>query len=314
MISKRRSFLKNSSILAGAVLLGKPLNTLAGSGKSPERLSEGLLKISHTGGLSGCIHSATGQFEQLIKVNKLFRSTVISGLVLDSGNFLKKGGTSEDQLPMVARMNRLGYHAVNIGAQELSMGQEHFAALLPSISFPLLNCNYDFSHPELSSRIKKYIVLKSGSLKIGITGLGAMVKIPGVEISNPFNCVNEIAKKLKNELNCDFVICLSQLDDEHKKYDDEKLAAASEYIDLIIGSQQQKLMLNAKALRNAKKSNVYLSQSASEGRTVGEMRFDFNHANLITGFHHRFNISGAQNHLSPKYTYAALKRMAIACA
>lgn len=314
MISKRRSFLKNSSILAGAALLGKPLNTLAGSGKSPNKLSAGLLKVSHTGGLSGCINSRTGQFNELIKVNRLFRSIAISGLILDSGNFLKKGGSPEDQLPMVAMMNRLGYHAVNVGTQELSMGQDHFAALIPSISFPLVNCNYDFSHAELSSRIKKYIVLKSGNLKIGITGLGAMVKIPGVEVSNPFKSANEVARKLKKELNCDFVICLSQLDDQHKKYDDEKLAVASEYIDLIIGSQQKKLMTDAKVLRNAKKWGVYLSQSASEGRTVGEMRFDFNDANLITGFHHRFNISGAQNHLSPKYTYARLKRMAVACA
>lgn len=314
MISKRRSFLKNSSILAGAVLLGKPLNTLAGSGKSPDKLSEALLKISHTGGLSGCINSGTGQFDKLIRVNKLFKSIAISGLVLDSGNFLKKGGVSEDQLPTIAMMNKLGYHAVNVGAQELSMGQEHFAALLPSISFPLLNCNYDFSNAELSSRIKKYIVLKSGNLKIGITGLGAMVNVPGVEISNPFHCVNEVAKKLKKELNCDFVICLSQLDDEHKKYDDQKLAAASEYIDLIIGSQEQKLMTNAKALQNAKKWAVYLSQSASEGRTVGEMKFEFNHTNTVTSFHHRFNVVGAPNHLSPKHTYAALKRMAVRCA
>jgi 5'-nucleotidase len=314
MISKRRSFLKNSSILAGAVLLGKPLNTLAGSGKSPDKLSEGLLKISHTGGLSGCISSDAGQFDKLIRVNKLFRSTVISGLVLDSGNFLKKGEATEDQLRMVVRMNQLGYHAVNIGAQDLSMGQEHFAALLPSISFPLLNCNYDFSHSELSSRVKKYIVLKSGNLKIGITGLAAMANIPGVKVSNPFACANEVAKKLKKELNCDFVICLSQLDDEHRKYDDQKLAAGSEYIDLIIGSQERKLMIDAKVLTNAKKWGVYLSQSASHGRTVGEMRFEFNSANLVTSFHHRFNISGAQNHLSPKHTYAVLKRMASHCA
>ena len=314
MISKRRSFLKNSSILAGAVLLGKPLNTLAGSGKSPERLSEGLLKISHTGGLSGCINSGAGQFDQLIRVNKLFRSTAISGLVLDSGNFLKKGVSPEDQIPMIAMMNKLGYHAVNVGKQELSMGQDHFASLLPSISFPLLNCNYDFSHAELSSRVKKYIVLKSGNLKIGITGLGAMMNIPGVEVSNPFKSVNEVAKKLKKELNCDFVICLSQLDDEHRKYDDQKLAAASEYVDLIIGSQDQKLMTDVKVLQNAKKWNVYLSQSASQGRTVGEMKFEFNGTNMVTGFHHRFNIAGAANHLKPKHTYAALKRMAIRCA
>ncbi|SHH07643.1 bifunctional UDP-sugar hydrolase/5'-nucleotidase [Pedobacter caeni] len=314
MISKRRSFLKNSSILAGTVLFGKPLNTLAASGKTPNKLSTELLKISHTGGLSGCINSGKGQFNELIRVNSLFRSTTISGLILDSGNFLKKEGTQEDQLPMIAVMNKLGYHAVNVGEQELSMGQEHFAALLPSISFPLLNCNYDFSHSELSSRIKKYLVLKSGNLKIGITGLGAMVNIPGVAVSNPFKCVNEVAKMLKKELNCDFVICLSQLDDEHKKYDDQKLAAASEYIDLIIGSQEKKLMTNAKALQNAKKWAVYLSQSASEGRTVGEMKFEFNHVNMVTGFHHRFNISGAPNHLSPKDTYAALRRMAMRCA
>jgi 5'-nucleotidase len=313
MISKRRSFLKNSSILAGAVLLGKPLNTLAGPGKSPDKLSEGLLKISHTGGLSGCVNSDTGQFNKLIRVNRFFRSTAISGLVLDSGNFLKNGETAESQLSMVAMMNQLGYHAVNVGAKELSMGQDDFAALLPSISFPLLNCNYDFSHPELSSRIKKYVVLKSGNLKIGITGLGAMVKIPGVEVSNPFSSVNEVAKKLKKELNCDFVVCLSQLDDEHKKYDDQKLAAASEYIDLIIGSQERKLMTDVKVLGNAKKWDVYLSQSASEGRTAGEMKFEFNHANIVTGFHHRFNIAGASNHLSPKHTYPALKRMAIRC-
>lgn len=298
---QRRSFLKNSSILAGSICFGSSLDAIASAGKSLGIASDNSkLSILHTAGLSGTFSPVAGPFGGLKKVNKLFLRSDSRSLFLDSGNFLPSGGQQEDHLEVIRLMNKMGYQVTTIGRNELIMGQEQLAAILPAINFKLVNCNYNFSHPALSASIKPYLILNSGKTKIGITGVGNCLNIPGVKVNEPFQAVNEIAKKLKKELACDLVICLSQFSHNTRKYNDQQLAKNSKHIDVIIGGENGKVTNKAYVFKNAKKYDVFVSQAGAEGRTVGELNYEFNQLNTITSLKHAYKISGMPQYASMK--------------
>lgn len=299
MASERRSFLKNSSIFAGSLLLGSSMDTIAALNKKLVGISaNNVLSILHTSGLSGALDPVAGPFGGLKKVNQLFIRSNISNLILDSGNFLRADGQAEDHLKVIRLMNKMGYQVTTIGKNELCMGQEQLAAILPAINFELVNCNYNFSHAALSSRVKPYLLLNSGKTKIGITGIGSCSTVTGVQISEPFGAANEIAKKLKRDLQCDFVICLTQFSKNTKTYNDKNLAKASEYIDLIIGGESGKVTKNAYVVKNQKKCDVLVSQAGAQGKTIGELTYEFNQFNSISGLKHKYSISGMSQYAS----------------
>jgi 5'-nucleotidase len=299
MISERRSFLKNSSILASSILLGSGMDTLGALNKNLSRISTNdVLSILHTSGLSGAVSPVAGPFGGLKKVNQLFLRSNINNLILDSGNFLQEGAQPEEHFEVIRQMNKMGYQVTTIGKNELCMGQEQLASILPAIKFELVNCNYNFSHTTLSSRVKPYLLLNSGKTKIGITGVGNCAPVAGVQINEPFRAVNEIAKKLKKDLQCDFVICLTQFSKNTKTYNDKKLATSSEYIDLIIGGESGKVTKNAYVTKNKQKYDVLVSQAGSQGKTIGELTYEFNQFNAIIGLKHKYSISGMSQYAS----------------
>lgn len=299
MASERRSFLKNSTILAGSILLGRSVDAAAAFNQKLNCApANNFLSILHTSGLSGALNPVTGPFGGLKKVNQIFNRSSFDSLILDSGNFLQEGGQSEDHDDVIRMMNRMGYHVTTVGKNELCMGQEQLATILPAINFELVNCNYNFSHPVLSARIKPYILFNSGKTKIGITGVGNGPSVTGIQISDPFEAVNETAKKLKTDLQCDFVICLTQFSKNTKTYNDKKLAAASKYIDLIIGGESGKVTKNAYVVKNLKKYDVLVSQAGSKGKTIGELTYEFNQFNSIVGLKHKYSISGMSQYAS----------------
>lgn len=189
-------------------------------------------------------------------------------------------------------MNKMGYTATNLGINELQMGQEQLASILPAMDFELVNCNYKFSNTTLSSRIKPYITFNVGKIKIGITGVGNYISVPGIQVNEPVKAVNDTARKLKKDLQCDLVICLTQFSQNRENDNDKKFAEASKYIDLIIGGETGKVAKNARSLKNAKKYDVLISQAGSEGKTVGELTYEFNQFNTITSLTHKYSISG----------------------
>lgn len=299
MASERRSFLKNSSILAGSILLGSSMDSIATLNNKLDGISaNNSISILHTSGLSGALDPVAGPFGGLIKVNQIFNRSNISNLILDSGNFLKAEVQEKDHFEVIRLMNKMGYQVATVGKNELCMGQEQLAAILPAINFELVNCNYNFSHATLSSRIKPYLILNSGKTKIGITGVGNCSPIAGIQIMEPFEAVNEMAKKLKKDLQCDFVICLTQFNKNTTKYNDKKLAAASKYLDLIIGGESGKVTKNAYVVKNQEKCDVFVSQAGSKGKTVGELTYEFNLFNSVVGLKHKYSISGLSEYAS----------------
>lgn len=298
MVSKRRSFLKKSSILTGTILLGSSIEAVNAFSKSVELASGSTISILHTSGLSGQIAPTAGPFGGLRKIDQVFLRRNENALKVDSGNFLNAGIDVENHLDIIKKMNKMGYLATTFGKNELSIGLEQLAEILPFADFQVVNCNYEFSNTTISSFIKPYVVINFGKIKVGITGAGNCSSIPGLQVKEPFQAVNEAAKKLKKDLQCDLVVCLTQFNHNLKVYNDKKLAESSEYVDLIIGGEQDKVAKNAYSLKNARQYNVMISQAGSKGKTIGELNYAFNQFNVITSLTHQYSIAGMNEYAS----------------
>lgn len=289
MEPKRRSFLRNASILAGTAFLGKPMESLAFVDKTINGLTKGnAVTIYSTGNLNGCLNTNSEQLGGLTEINRLIKRQEISGLILDAGNFT--GRTFP--LETISRMNQTGYHAATFGAAELKQGLDKFALMLPQLDFPLVNCNYKFEHPGLTA-IRPFTIIYSGKLKIGITGVGPENQLEGLSFEHPLQALNRVAGRLKTVEKCDLIICLSSLKADAPVFNNQELALKSEHVDFIIGSEEKKIAHSVKILKNELKQEVMLSYTGYHGLLLGKTTFGFNNTNMQHDFKHQYLIVGS---------------------
>lgn len=288
MESKRRSFLRNVSLLAGTGLLSKPFSAVADLSKKVNTLSSSnTVTIFQSGNINGCISGNSQDLGGLKEINRLMNGQEVAGLMLDAGCFLG----AEKSLALISQMNKAGYHAVNIGSTELDNGEEALAALLPFLEFPLVNCNYSFNNALLASKVRSHVIIQSGNLKVGITGVGK--ELPGIHFQNPYQSLNRVAELLKTKEACDLVICLSALDADHKVYNNSTLAEKSACVDFIIGKNDKKVKTGAMTFHNSKKEEVLFSQVGYDGMIMGKTSFSWDPIRKIkTELKHSYLVPG----------------------
>ena len=278
MNSKRRSFLKISSFLAGTAVLSNPFESAANITRKINAYDSRDSKVSifHTNDLHGKMDACFKSFGGLKNIDRKLDEQDITGLLLDAGGFIDKKSSFEDKLNMISAMNKVGYHVATPGDHELAAGEEELAKLFPYMQFELVNCNYSFQRPDLKQMVKPFTIIYSGKFKIGITGLGKPIK--NIQCKDPFNAANEVASHLKLNENCDLVICLSQLgfDKKSKCADNKGLAENSTYIDLIVSGNSLKSLAEQRVFKNKISNDVILSQSVRNGLLLGKTEFYFN--------------------------------------
>lgn len=284
----RRDFLKNISV-AGLFL---------GTGIIPKAVSakkNGLQKITvlHTNDLHSRIepfpkadpeYGGLGGFARINALVKKIRKEEELVLLFDAGdvfqgtpyfNFFE--GEAEFKL-----MSKIGYDAGNIGNHEFDNGIEGITSKMKHLNFPLLNANYDFSGTELDGRISAYKIFDKGDLKIGVFGVG--VDLDGyVEPKNrgsisyidPLDVTEKMVSILKDENNCDLVICLSHLG--YKSFSDgdcdRDLAKRSRGVDLIIGGHTHTLLETPERVLNLDCEEVLINQVGWAGIALGRIDF-----------------------------------------
>ncbi|MBB2148668.1 bifunctional UDP-sugar hydrolase/5'-nucleotidase [Pedobacter gandavensis] len=302
---KRRSFLRKASIFAGTAFIAKPLSAIAGVNKTLNTFANAqTVTVFHSGNLNGCIESNRQNLGGLRELSQLIKRQETAGLMVDAGSFLGQTDGKE----VVSMMNRTGYHAANIGAAELRNGEEALAALLPYMDFPLVNCNYDFNNAQLSSAVKSHVIIRSGNLKVGITGLGK--EIAGIGFKNPYQSLNKTAEFLKVKEGCDLVICLSNLDPEDKTYNNNNLAEKSAYVDLIVGKNGQKVSKGVMIRRNSNREEVAISQVGYDGVIVGKTSFSWDVTQgTKNDFQHNFLVAGLPMNNNSKQANLILTKM-----
>jgi 5'-nucleotidase len=212
-------------------------------------------------------------------------------LILDAGDsfqgtpyFNFYGGELEFKL-----MSKMGYHASTIGNHEFDNGIDNIAAQLEYADFDMLNANYDLKNTILYGLVKSHQIYEVDGLTIGVFALG--IELDGLvskdlyketKYLDPVEIAQEQIKILKQDLNCDIVICLSHLGYSYKsdKIDDLKLAAQTKDIDLIIGGHTHTFLDKPTAIENAEGKIVLVNQVGWAGINVGRIDFYFDDKEL----------------------------------
>lgn len=210
-------------------------------------------------------------------------------LILDAGDsfqgtpyFNFYGGELEYKL-----MTKMGYHASTIGNHEFDNGIDNIAAQLQHAEFDLLNSNYKLSNTVLDGLVKPHQVYEVNGLKVGVFALG--IQLEGLvskdlyketEYLNPIEIAQDQVRILKEDLDCDLVICLSHLGYSYKsdKIDDLKLAAQTKDIDLIIGGHTHTFLEKPSVVDNLDGKKVLVNQVGWAGVNVGRIDFYFDEA------------------------------------
>lgn len=213
-------------------------------------------------------------------------------LLLDAGDIFQGtpyfnfyGGEIEFKL-----MSKMGYEAATLGNHDFDNGVDGLYAQLPHADFEFLCSNYDFSNTIMDGHTKDYKIFRKNGLKVGVFGLG--IQLHGLvekklyketKYLDPVEIAQEVSNTLKNEENCDLVICLSHLGYHYKsdKIDDLKLAAQTKNIDLIIGGHTHTFLPKPTVTKNSEGKNMLVNQVGWAGVNLGRIDFYFDEANKI---------------------------------
>lgn len=209
-------------------------------------------------------------------------------ILLDAGDIFQGtpyfnyyGGELEFKL-----MSMLKYDVATIGNHDFDNSIDGLYVQLPHAKFDFVSANYDFSNTILDAHVKPYKIIIKDGIKIGIFGLG--IKLEGLVDKkmyketvylDPTEMSQEMTKILKEEQNCDLIICLSHLGYNYSNYPDRpsdlKIAAATKDIDLIIGGHTHTFLKKPTIVKNSEGKNMLVNQVGCYGINLGKIDFYF---------------------------------------
>ena len=209
-------------------------------------------------------------------------------LLLDAGDIFQGtpyfnyyGGELEFKL-----MSKLKYDAATIGNHDFDNGIDGLYAQLPHANFQFISANYDFKNTVMDTHVKPYQIFIKDGIKIGVFGIG--IKLDGLVDKkmyketvylDPIETSQEMTRILKEQEQCDLVICLSHLGYHYRKspekISDLNLAKATKNIDLIIGGHTHTFLPKPTVAQNLEGKNVLVNQVGCYGINLGKIDFYF---------------------------------------
>jgi 2',3'-cyclic-nucleotide 2'-phosphodiesterase (5'-nucleotidase family) len=137
---------------------------------------------------------------------------------------------------MVEALNLMGYNAMGIGDDDLTLGKEFLISLSKKANFPFL-CSNLVDGESGKVVFQSHIIKEVNGLRVGIFGLISPdtfsglqdPRLKGMKIQNPVETAQRIIKELKP--NTDLIILLSHL--SYPK--DSEMAQAAPGIQIIVG-------------------------------------------------------------------------------
>jgi len=187
----------------------------------------------------------------------------------------------------------LKYDLATIGNHDFDNTIEGLYKQLPNANFNFVSANYDFKNTVLDTHIKPYQIFKKDGIKIGVFGLG--IQLEGLvgkkmyketKYLDPVEISQDMSRILKDEQQCDLVICLSHLGYYNKRnpkrISDLNLAKVTKNIDLIIGCHSHTFLPKPTIVKNADHQNMLVNQVGCYGINVGRIDFYFDEEKNIT--------------------------------
>lgn len=288
----RRQFLAGSAA-AGTLALARPGQLIAEPAKPSQALR---LVLIHTNDVHSRLDPMdTGDYKGLGGVEaraaaiRKLRAEHDQTLVLDAGDMLQGtpyfnlfGGEAEFRA-----MSAIGYDAATAGNHDFDNGTQSLADNITRHgNFPVLNCNYDVKDTPLAGRLRESVTFEKAGLRIGVIGVGISLEglvmkelHEGVIYKNPITEVERVAKVLRNDEKCDFIICLSHLNlnatgqNRSGEPGDRDIAARIPEVDVVIGGHNHFFLEQPDRVWRAK-SPAFIGQAGWGGTHLGLMALD----------------------------------------
>lgn len=171
------------------------------------------------------------------------------------------------------------YRAKHPDVLLFDFGLDNMARLFRMADFPVVCANYDVTGTVLEGLVKPYVVLNRNGMKIGVFGLSPKMeglvqadKCEGIVYNDPIAVAQKIADRLRTKEGCDVVVCLSHLGFRIKNgVCDEKLAAETKGIDVILGGHSHTFMEKPAFFLNAEGKSIPVLHTGKNGIFVGEL-------------------------------------------
>lgn len=187
-----------------------------------------------------------GGFARLQTLADEMRATSPNLLLLHAGDAVQGTlyFTLFNGMPEFDSLNRLGVDAMTFGNHEFDRGPGAIPAFLQRAKFPLVSANIDFSaEPAIAPLVKTEIVREIGGERVGIIGLTtettpqSTISVGKALFLDPRASAGERVRELERQ-GVNKIIVLS-----HLGYaEDQKLAAAVDGIDVIVGGHSHTLL------------------------------------------------------------------------
>ena len=227
-------------------------------------------------------HAGLGGVSRRASLVKRIREESPNSLLLDAGDvfygspwFTLYGGKRHFEL-----MSLMGYDAMALGEHEFHHGTEGFAEAADAATFPFLCANYRVAGTAMEPYVQPYLIREMGGIRIGIFGLGIDLgefvtpeKRGEVRVGEPISRAGTVVRFLREQRQCDYIICLSHLGYHYddSRPDDRKLAAAVEGLDLIIGGHTHTFMDRPETIRSADGGQTVVTQAGHSGIRLGRI-------------------------------------------
>jgi 5'-nucleotidase len=190
-------------------------------------------------------------------------------------------------------MSMLNYDLATIGNHDFDNSIDGLYKQLPHAKFNFVSANYDFKNTVLDTHVKPYQIFIKEGIKIGIFGLG--IELTGLVSPkmyketvylDPIEIAQDMSRILKEEQQCDLVICLSHLGYYYKRnpttISDLNLAKLTKNIDLIIGGHTHTFLPKPTIVKNSVHENMLVNQVGAYGINLGRIDFYFDNENNKT--------------------------------
>lgn len=284
---KRRKFIQQTSLLAGAALVAPTLMSAKekttklvilhtnDTHSNIEPFSENHPKYPNLGGVAKratLIHQIRSQEDNVILLDAgdIFQGTPY---------FNKYKGVLEMKV-----MQEMKYDVVTLGNHDFDIGISGYVAAKKHADFQVVNCNYQVDNDALQQLIAPSTILKRGGLKIGIIGVGIDLNglIPAevtqqIAYNDPIVAVQKQVDFLQAK-KCDYIICLSHLGFDYpneNKVSDKVLAQNTAGIDLIIGGHTHTFLGSAVSVKNKSGNETLINQVGYAGLFLGRIDISF---------------------------------------
>lgn len=298
---KRRTFIQQTSAAGALISLGGLTVSSANASKTKK------ITILHTNDVHSHIdpfgpddgrNANKGGVARRASLVESIRKENPNTLLLDAGDIFQGtpyfnyyGGELEFKL-----MSMLKYDLATIGNHDFDNGVDGLYAQLPHADFDFVSANYNFKNTVLDTHVKPYKIFIKDDVRIGVFGLG--IELEGLvgkrhfketEYIYPVEIAQDMSRILKEDEQCDIVICLSHLGYFYKKTPDKisdlLLARQTKDIDLIIGGHTHTFLPKPTIEKNSVGKNVLVNQVGCYGLYLGQIDFylDSDKENKATG-------------------------------